>query len=190
MPSQYKSRCMATTIYEHFADRTRLPIGLDEVVSFFKQNDYVSDITISRTSKFSDVKAHIKIIDTDDGRIARIIYADYLDEPSKIKEKRIVLCKEIMHLADFPCAETGTIAQLRELVDSFSDGLPEVSPRHVLADHNGELSAAKILLPQQAALILLAELRRGRIEYADISEVALIPEDVCKRVCDHYGEFI
>ena len=107
--------------------------------------------------------------------VARIFYSRHIPDSAT---RRLVCCKEILHVFD---DDTDTARSL-EAVDRLIESIvipPDVGvtlPKSVWSDHLGCFHALMILLPRDALAILRKKVESGALSVEDVATLADIPD--------------
>lgn len=165
-------------VFQHFSCHTVLPIKINDVRDHVLEAGVVDVIAFSEVSIDAGIIGGICRVYTEkpayssERTVAQIYFAGGLQLP----ERRMIVCKELLHLLDGH-EET---AQTREEVDRLIEEI--VLPLDVrgslpsVSDHLGILRALTILLPRDSLDILRPKVAGGQLSAEDIAKIALIPE--------------
>jgi len=169
----------AMNIYEFFATFTKLPIRIDTVVEQLRSMGVVVDIRYFEVDTDPSLVGGICRVyrskpcySVDEHARAEIIYSGRLPEDWR----RVVVCKELLHLIDGDEEMARTREQVDQLIEeivipqSLAKSLPTRS------DKSGLLNALKILLPRDALVDLAKLHHEKRISVHDVATLAKIPE--------------
>ena len=168
-------------IFQHFGCHTKLPIKLDDV------RDHILETGMVESIQFFDVdvdttglQGFCRVFEqqepgmyTSSGqKVAHIFYAAELEE----EEKRLVVCKELLHILD----DHSATAQTRDEVDSLIEQI--VLPLDVRqglqskSDHIGILHALAVLMPRDALAVLRPLHDDNKLSVEDVAALARVPE--------------
>ena len=168
-------------MYEFFACFTKLPILIDTVRDQALRYGAVDKFRFVKTDTDPTVlRGKLQMFQEtgDDGKpetVARIFYSRHIPDSAT---RRLVCCKEILHIFDSD-AET---ARSLEAVDGLIESIvipPDVDVRlanSTWSDHLGCLHALMILLPRGALDILKEKIVSGELSVADVARLADIPD--------------
>lgn len=176
-------------IYEHFSCYTRLPVRLRDVRDQILQTGHVHQI-IRFPVEIDELVLHgalrvfkVKPPYADEERvIAHIAYGKGLPEP----ERRLVCCKEMLHLANGHKFTANTAATVTSLIEQIV--LPRISQLPAVRDDQmGMLRALVVLLPRDA----IEELKAKQISPEDAAKLARIPEEYAQlAMSDYWSEVV
>lgn len=169
-------------IIRHFSSTFTLPVQVDDVVAEFRARGIMDEVY------FWDVESDIDILK------GRATHWSYPPGPSltevrcldvdisanlDIRWRRLVSCKELLHLLDRESIRVNSDAQLDHLIekiilpaslqDPFTDGAATNS------DRVAELQAAAILFPFSAREVLLPYVADGRLSFDQVVAMADLP---------------
>jgi len=186
-------------IYEHFSTYTNLSIKLDTICEQAKEYDAAHEFKFAAVEIDADkmLAMHRMYQEIDSNgnpyRTAVIAWSSSIRDESV---RRLVCCKEILHVFD---DDTHT-AQTLDAVNSLLDQVVVPPSSGILAttasaesDKNGMLHALMILLPRDSLAILKPMVEEGQIGVEDVARLAEIPEpyarlalsDVWQDIVDH-----
>lgn len=171
------------TIYNHFSSYTRLPVQINDIRDFVLGRNYVDEIRFYGVDINSDHlrgMCHVYLrqvgVYCEPLRCAEISFAKSLSE----HEKRIVLCKELLHLTENPAAAAQTSQQVDQLIEEIAVPLTFKASLQGISDHCGELNAIRVLLPDDAREILQPQIASGALSLEDVASIAKMPIMHCR----------
>jgi hypothetical protein len=186
-------------VVRHFQSEVKVPIDLEDVLALVREAEPDEDIEIHGVNvSSSKLKGNCyrykkppapgsALMST---RHALITYSNQLDD----KERRLVCCKELIHILDPDPVLTKTQAQVITLSDNMAS-------RKLLKSNTGDAlqamldklaiwQAASILFPYTFWEDLMPKYKSGRVTSTDISDWLEIPEDfVVEMMKDAWVEF-
>ncbi len=169
-------------IYEEFSCYTKLPIRIDDVCQFIREIGVVDDIRIYGVKADTDVVHGVCRIKEEMRayspgiKIGCIYYAKKLS----VRMRRIVVCKELLHLLDNHVEMAQTQEEVSTLIDEIVAPTAIGMSIPALSDQYRHLHALTILLPRDA-LEELKELHdQGLISEEDVATIAKIPESYAR----------
>lgn len=170
-------------IYELFSAHTKLPVRIDHVRDFVLERGYVDeikfygvDINPQHMRGMCHVFHRSPGVYANSVVCAEIVYANELCEA----ERRIVLCKELLHLTENTNAAAQTRQQVDKLIEEIAVPLTFKASLPGISDHCGELNAIRILLPRDALEILKPLVDTGKLTVEEVSSIAKIPVMYCR----------
>jgi hypothetical protein len=178
------------TIFRHFAERTVLPVKIDEIADWIKSKGFANEIRYHPLDRPPNVVAALVRVDRwrhlygiDDYVVADIPYSTQLDEPMQ----RVAAAKELSHILDGDEYVAKTYGQISTLISEVVIPLELLAEMAKLAgpgmkDHSGILAGLALLVPLAARNILFDLYEAGHIGVREIATVAHIPEA--------YAEFV
>lgn len=172
-------------IFNHFACYTTLPVLLDDVAAHIKETraaDRVLIYEVDFDPKFlrgicwlTDERGHNGI---NHHRVARILVSKHLTPAWR----RLVICKELLHLLDSHLETAQTRSQVSNLIEhivlpaDILDGLPTMN------DRMGLLHAMMVMFPRDAIEAFREKLERPEASVETIAKMVALPERLV-RVC-------
>ena len=167
-------------IVEFFSTYTCLPVLIDDVIEQTKEMTGIRDIELvdvdMPTSTLRGmVRVAYSMAPYASGELTSWIYlSNEIQDP---RMRRLVCCKEILHLFD----DDAHMARSREQVDALVNdivmpgGEETFSSPTTMSDRTGMGYALLVLLPRAALDILREEHRKGRLSENEIADLAMIP---------------
>ena len=171
-----------TELIRHFADRTTLPVDVNDVLRCLRDHGHEDNIEFIGVDLDPTVlQGMIKVFHVREGLYSDPIrYANiYYHRGHTIDWQRMICCKELIHLLDPNNARTASTEEIDRLADRI--GLPPEMQDPVAdgfatnIDRLAEFRAAALLLPMAARDVLLPAYRDGRIKLADVARLADMP---------------
>lgn len=182
-----------TTIYQHFAKQTLLPVKLADVQAFILNKGVVARIErygcetknalVGIFHKYYDLAPPYR----ERPLIVRIGYPASASEGAQ----RLVQIKEMLHSLDSDEATSPTKASVMKLVD---DMLLEAAEREIglpaAVDHMNFLNALCVLMPLAYLDIVRPAFKAGKVTTAQIAEEARLPASfVAATLTDEWRKF-
>ena len=172
---------LSAHLIKEFADRTVLPIDLNEVTALLLQKKYQDEINFIPVDLDTGViRGFLKRYrrpkggwDSEPDDVSNIYY----DQSQGADWINLVCAKELLHILD--AARCSTKEQFEKLTESLA--LPTdmkhllTDPDFALVDKFGSAHAAALLLPKAARDLLMPAYESGVLTVANIAEMALMP---------------
>jgi hypothetical protein len=175
---------MDMNIYEIFACYTNLPIRLDWVVAHIKDLGAADEIQIVPAKIDSQILLgmHRFYKNTDpDGsskRILQVYYSDELEADQPLK--RLVCCKELLHVFDGDPHTAQTEKAVSSLLDQIVVPPSSGMAASTKSDNNGMLFALMVLLPRDALDVIIPAYQANKLNVEDLAQLAGIPENYAR----------
>ncbi len=171
-------------LVEFFANDERLPIPVSEVVAWIRTNTDHKTIDIHPVQRKKEafrgacrrraVPVGGPVYGQDTEIITTIIYADDLTEDWK----RLVICKEALHVFDGADERVSTPSDVRKLIATMIT--PEVKASGLFLpavnDNLGAFKAMAVLIPRTARIKLKAALENGTRTVSEIAAYTVLPD--------------
>jgi hypothetical protein len=169
-------------LVEHFSTYTVAPIDPDDVADQIRSygvQDQISfigvtlDTLVLRGAFYQYVRSPGVYAN---GEICVDIYYDVNQEPCW---RRLVCCKELLHLLDNSSCKTSTIEDCQNLIDGLSSitSSTDLSPESLAAwaDHMTVYYAISILFPWRMRELLFKEVQAGRTTTEQVAQLVDLP---------------
>lgn len=172
---------MPTDIFQFFACFTNLPIPIDVVRDQALEYGVADDIVFSEVQTDPDylLGMHRLYKDERTGKVtAHVFYSSAIQDESY---RRLVCCKEILHVLDNDDATAKSRDAVSRLINQIVVPPSSGITNSAKSDHNGMLWALMVLLPRDALSELRPHYENGDLSVEDIAILADIPE--------HYARF-
>lgn len=173
------------TLLKHFSSFTTLPIDPDDVIKELKSHGIKDEI------EFVGVSLDVLIVRGSLYHYVRpsgvysppVLCAEiYYNLNQERRWRRLVCCKELIHILDRTPSRTTDQQGLEKLLRDMADPskMTFVSADNVASwtDYFTEFHAIAVLFPIEAREVLLPAYRAGKMTLADISDRADLPEEV------------
>ena len=164
-------------ILEFFSCYTKLPIHLNDICEQARTYGYVDEFRFSAVDIDPDILPgmmymHKEMVNGSQKRIASIAFSSHI---SDVAFRRVVCCKEILHVFDDDEHTAKTREAVSDLVEYIA--IPPIAgiPRSALSDHDGLLYALMVLMPRDALRILGPRYTTGDLSAEDVARLAQIP---------------
>jgi hypothetical protein len=174
---------IASDLIKHFSHQIKLPVDVNDVNNYIKENNGGDDIQFIGVDIDPDIlQGQIKVFHVRDGvygaNLTRCVNI-YYHRGHSLDWQRFICCKELIHSLDPASAQTTSTEQIdnlaekiglpKEMQDPMSDGI------ETNVDRLAEYRAAAILLPWKARELLMPLYKAREITLADIARFADIP---------------
>jgi hypothetical protein len=169
-------------VINHFSAHESVPIDVDDVVQVLRENGVKDDIYFwgvdINDEHLRGTIQHWEWPESENGplhRVADIYYCKHL--PSDWK--RLVCCKELLHVLDPPSAHASTPEQVEELVKKIVLAPEHQDPLHdgdqVNSDRRAIYQAVAVLFPWATRQLLSKPLLEGKLTPEDIAKMVDLP---------------
>ena len=170
-------------VFELFSCFTKLPVALPEVEGHILESGVVRSIqTIPSPDlaprvcggflrKYEWLPAY-----GEPGVHAEIYYSKKFDEPQFIGERRLTICKELLHILDGHESTAETRAAVDQLITEICSPLALTMSYAAIQDHLQVWPALCVLVPRDA-LPNLRELHKAGMSVEALAKIALVPTD-------------
>lgn len=184
---------MPMNIYEFFACFTKLPVRLDDIrdqaLSYGVVQEFqFIEVDINPDNLLGMLRLYNKVLP--DGSIHRVAQIYWSSSISDNRVRRLVCCKEILHVFD----DDDHTARSTEAVESLIDQVLVPPSSGITAsaksDQSGMLHALMILLPRDALSILKPAVEAGHMSVEDVAGLADIPESYARLALAPYWQEI
>lgn len=169
---------MTTSIYEHFAKQTLLPVRLRDVQQCILNLGAAARIeryACKTTNSLVGIFQSYHELPPPYGERPLIVRIGYPEGASE-GAQRLVQAKEMLHCLDAPDARSPTEADVEDLVD---DLLFEAAEREIglpaQVDHLNFLNALCVLMPLAALDIIRPAYKAGKLSLQQIADEAKLP---------------
>lgn len=172
-------------LYEKFSCYTNLPVLLDWVADQVREDCSIDELLFVPV-KMDGTKVlgfHHSFNRTSDGvktKCLHVYYSDELDRPERAFDRRVVVCKELLHAYD----NDHETACSNEAVINLVEGIiipPSLGMNASLAsDHNGIFSALIVLMPRDALELINGGELGDALTEEEVSVMAEIPESYAR----------
>jgi hypothetical protein len=184
------------TIYDHFAEQTKLPVLIAQVKDFILGKGVIDEI-IRYPVDIDPAKLHggyhlFRGISppyaSDPPLIARIGYPKSASEPLQ----RLVTVKEMLHTMDPSRATSPTMDDVNRLIcDLLVKEAEQEIGMAAAVDHNGLLNALRVLMPRAALDIIRPAYKAGAKTVVQIASEAQLPQSyVAATLTDEWRSLI
>ena len=169
---------MPPNVYEFFSCLTKLPIDLDTVC------DQACEYRCVDEFRFAEVDIDLTVLlgmlqmfqengpSGESRKIARVLYSSHIRDNAM---RRLVCCKEILHVFDSDDATARSLKAVDELIESIVVPPTSGIPSSVWSDHSGSLHALMVLLPRDALVAIRPIYQDGGLSVEDVARLADIP---------------
>lgn len=182
-----------TTIYQHFAKQTLLPVKLNDIQSFILGKGVVARMErypcTTSNSLVGIFQSYYDLAPPYQERplVVRIGYSNGASEGAQ----RLVQAKEMLHALDPQAATSPTRAAVAKLID---DLLMEAAEREIglpaQVDHLNFLNALCVLMPLAALDIVRPVFKAGKVTVEQVAQEARLPEPfVSVTLTDEWRKF-
>jgi hypothetical protein len=172
-------------VIEHFQRRTDLPIAIDEVQRLILSKTDIGRLRIIHVDMDSAVGQGVfKLYPVRPSPYSEILTCCDISIPNDLHEyeKRLVMCKELIHLLDPPNLRINTREQISELVSRIildpSLMPPEeikIESKPVIWDRLSTLVPGAVLFPICARSIILEHYKSNRLSLERIADGVQLP---------------
>lgn len=172
-------------IFNHFACYTNLPVSLNDVqahIAGTRTADRVHIYEVDFDPRYlrgmcwlTDERAHNAI---NHQKVARIFVSKHLTP----EWRRLVICKELLHLLDSHRETAQTRSQVDDLIEKIVLPADILDGLATLNDRMGLLHAMMVLFPRDAISLFQERLEKPEASVETIAKMAMLPERMV-RVC-------
>lgn len=181
-PFLLQVRMKTADLLKHFSAQTTLPVDVNDVLKFLRENGNDDEIEFIGVDLNPDVlQGQIEIF-----YVRPVPYGDpvkyvniYYDRQAGIDAQRFICCKELLHVLDPNGAVTNSSKGVEELAEQMGltpemyDFVSGGSDANV--DRLAEFRAAAILFPLAVRQPLIDAHREGKMSIDDIARLTDIP---------------
>ena len=184
---------MFMNIYEFFSCFTKLPILIDDIRDQALGEGVVQEFQfIAVDIALDDLMGMHRLFNEirDDGSKHKVAQIYWSSSISDERVRRLICCKEILHVFDDDDRTARSIEAVGSLIDQVlvppSSGITAAA----MSDRSGMLQALMILLPREALTILKPAVEAGRMSVEDVARLADIPESYARLALAPFWEEI